>query len=263
MTRRRPPNGREAHISGTTPSAEFSLVNAAPSAAGFRRRFSCHIPVAPSSGPKLRLHSRSFPERCLAMSQEVGASLLSGNERGAAKMGFRGDSSMAGPPAPYRGAGTLPSVQPVRAGHVLGGPKVVEERLEVPRRLSQRQEPNVLPPCRLPGMWNQPRSVHTSAWPQTYDLCSDLNIQLPFENVEKLVLYVMHVQPRPGIWSSRNLEESEAPARICVRDFHQDAAATHRDRLSRPARARLHPEEPRGSDCAGFGLLLFGCGLGG
>ena len=31
--------------------------------------------------------SRSFPERCLAiMSQEVGASLLSGNERGAVKM---------------------------------------------------------------------------------------------------------------------------------------------------------------------------------
>ena len=63
-------------------------------------------------------------------------------------------------------------------------------------------------------MWNQPRSVNTSARSQTYRLCSNLNIQLPFENVENLVLYVMHVQPRPGIWSGRNLEEREAPARI-------------------------------------------------
>jgi hypothetical protein len=60
-------------------------------------------------------------------------------------------------------------------------------------------------------MWNQARSVHTSAWPKVDDLCSDLNIQLPFENVETHVLYMMHMQSRPDVWSCRNLEKREAP----------------------------------------------------
>ena len=47
---------------------------------------------------------------------------------------------------------------------------------------------------------------------QTYGLCSNLNVQLPFENVENFMLYMMHVQPRPGLWSGRNFEKGEVPS---------------------------------------------------